>query len=252
MASIKQKSGDKKTKWRTANLKYFYTTFKQRVCIDQFDPITGEALPNEEENLAILNDNAPFHCMSLESFYRFWESAAKDGKNPRNSISREYLTDNQLDRIWLKIKAKYPNYSRPVKANVHMQYTLDDEGFGHIQRVAGPAPLPPDLDNIGLDLDALYLGDEQNFYDQSFISNIPLYQEEDEEKEDIQNQQQNEIEQNNRIIQDILFYDGGNVVDEDGNVIPQASPSPTPRQSRLQCPTNRRSGGRFSFDFPDN
>ncbi len=102
--------------------------YQKLQCSDSLDVFTQEDLPNIKDDIVILNKNPPYHCVELDSFYKYWKSKANDGAKVTNPFTNEEINNTILNKIWRKIKKKYPNDSKPKILNVEILHTFDDEG----------------------------------------------------------------------------------------------------------------------------
>jgi hypothetical protein len=103
-------------------------------CSDRTDVFTQEDLPNKRDEVITLNDKKPFHCVELKSFYQYWLSKANDGKDVTNPFTNKEIPEKKLDKIWKQINKKFPAYIKPVKTNVNVVHTWDEEGMQQVLR----------------------------------------------------------------------------------------------------------------------
>ena len=107
--------------------------FKE-LCHDPIDVFTQYELPDKIKDIIVLNDKSPYHCAELDSFYGYWKNVANDGKKVTNPFTNLKISDKILNKIWKKIKKKYPNDEKPKLENVRIVHTIDDDGMQEILR----------------------------------------------------------------------------------------------------------------------
>ena len=98
----------------------------RELCSDDVDIFTQEELPNEMSEIAVLNEKGPFHCVELDGFYQYWKSEADRGKDVKNPMTNQALSQKILNKIWEKIKKKYPKDIKPSKSESEAQYMWID------------------------------------------------------------------------------------------------------------------------------
>ena len=114
------------------------------MCNSNIDIFTQEELP--EKDFVVLNQQSPYNCVGLETFYDYWKSKANDGQKVKNPSTNMEISYEQLNEIWKKIKIKYPNDTQPVIQNVRIHHDWDENGMQVERRfISSQRPILPEL-----------------------------------------------------------------------------------------------------------
>ena len=108
----------------------------KKSCTNKQDLVTLEDLPSKNSDIVNVNENKPYHCMTISSFLDLWEYEAGEGRNVRNPMTNIVIPKKHLDILFKKIKAKIPDAKHPQVKESRVQHGWDDQGYQTRQVIA--------------------------------------------------------------------------------------------------------------------